>query len=318
MNSSQTDQYSRQCYLFRLLTVVGMNMCLWVTSLMMTPPVAHVASAQWIEGGLQEVVENFYTPLVRVARQGEAGSLSFSTLKDSFLLYVFLASIVFLFSVVIGLGSKLVGMAEQDIKTMQHQPILLEEDSSTTCSIIREEIFDVSLEESECSEEESAESVESSQEEINVDEQEEIEQSIDCAETELFDTKSEEPKQVISPVSDIQHAFLEFGKSFLSPEFLKELFEDNPNTTEISDEHERQMAAIPSPPQSEGSPPPGFLRPQETKVIKPACDVRDWRANDKPPSLSNNRTLNAFRNLNASRKIPHHFFPDPHSVSKSR
>jgi hypothetical protein len=102
-------------------------------------------------------------------------------------------------------------------------------------------------------------------------------------------------------------SFLEFGKTFLSPEFLREMLEADSTTNTCSSNDQLSDSA-----NSDSNVPPGFEEVADLKeTTKPACDIRNWRALDKPPSLNNTRTLSAFHNLNASRKVPHHFYPDP-------
>ena len=119
-------------------------------------------------------------------------------------------------------------------------------------------------------------------------------------------------------------SFLELGKNFLSPEFLREMLQD---TTIDEPVKRRPSAVVPSPPDSHSEddvtgkqpsivkPPPGF----EVKAPEPEplpCDTRNWRAKDQAPSLSNTRTLSAFKNLNCARKVEHHLFPKPDDVRK--
>lgn len=103
--------------------------------------------------------------------------------------------------------------------------------------------------------------------------------------------------------------FLEFGKSFLSPDFLKEIMGKESNS-DVCDNS--PVGGPPSPPTSQPddfAPPPGFENSRPSRS-KPHCDVRNWRSCDRKPSLSNTRTLSAFHNLNASRKVAHHFYPN--------
>lgn len=298
-------QYRLRCYYIRLLTVVGMNVCLWLTTYLMSPPLAHtpasvvpstghstttaaavvdfvVAGADGGQDGTNQPHQGHhyrhsdgYRPLFRVATDREAGALSITTAKDSFYFSALIASAFFLMTVAIRFGSRLVSMAEEEKTADRH--------SSNTAVLL----FD-------------------------------NDSGSDTTGSACTTAKSQELS-----------SFLELGKSFLSPEFLKEMLEEEAPSLAVK-------CKLPSPPDSligaDMTLPPGLAEDEdelqststttdvemvETKAEpKLACDVRNWRSSDKAPSLANNRTLNAFHNLNASRKVPHHFYPDPQSLTK--
>lgn len=305
-DADREAQYRRRCYYIRLLTVVGMNLCLWLTTYLMSPPLAHtpvVPSAAVPDESVDFVVKtgseektfqyaDGYRPIFRVATDREAGSLSINTAKDSFYFTALIASAFFVLTVAIRFGSRLVGMAEHE-EPMARTALLIPDPNilSSATTDTNSDYF------------------------------------------ELSETKSQEPTMSETKSQELS-TFLELGKSFLSPEFLKEMLEEETPSLAVksppssiatcllspADSH-----VIPSPPDSllgeDVVKPPGLVEQpvaEEPKVVepKPACDVRNWRFSDKAPSLSNNRTLSAFHNLNASRKVPHHFYPDPQTLAK--